>query len=582
MPFTAAALSPFEHVLARGAAHDATSGRGRVVPLDLAWLDLREAEGVEVGWDVVAGHDEPSTEPTALDQAAVSDQAAVTAPSGVPAPGQSAEGLSLEQASAALLAEIEALEAERSRVDARLVEAYGALHTVMTEQHAAHDAQLPEGFPRESPAEAAVSVGQLVAHEVVAATAVPAGEASRRLRLAAAPRRHRSLLDRLAVGAVSLHHATLIATDARHLPDDVIGSVVERVLAPMRDGSRPSHQVIVRRLRRVLASLSPADSGGRRGDALSRRSAHGQLDEHGTGVITITTSAERTVAILERIETLARALRAAGDPRTLDQLRSDLATDGLLGHTYGPCAEHSAHEAASGRPPTADSAAPGDETPRAVALAPCRPSHAEPITAATGEPGPCPCAPTAPPATVWIVVPFEVATGAGDAACEIPGHGWVTAEQARAIITAPGSEWRWLGVDALTGRALHLSTDRYRPTPAIVEQIRALDGHCRGPGCQVPAHRCDIDHHVPYPGGETSTRNGGPLHRAHHNLKTARFWSCVPTDDHATTRGLLWRTLAGRDYTTFSKDYREALDDPRPPRPPRRPWPPPPDEPPPF
>lgn len=118
-----------------------------------------------------------------------------------------------------------------------------------------------------------------------------------------------------------------------------------------------------------------------------------------------------------------------------------------------------------------------------------------------------------------------MAAGDSDAAREIPGHGWVTAEQARAIITAPGSEWRGLGVDA---------------------------------------------------------RNGGPLHRAHHNLKTARFWSCVPTDDHATTRGLHWRTLAGRDYITFPEDYREALDDPRPPRPPRRPWPPPPDEPPPF
>ena len=195
-------------------------------------------------------------------------------------------------------------------------------------------------------------------------------------------------------------------------------------------------------------------------------------------------------------------------------------------------------------------------------LAPCQPVALEPVPARDGQPGPCACSPTAPPATVWIVVPFEVATGASDAACELPGHGWVTAEHARAIITAPGSQWRWLGVDALTGRALHLAADRYRPTAAMVEQIRALDGHCRGPGCQVPAQRCDLDHHLPYPDGQTSTGNTGPLHRAHHNLKTARYWTCVPADDHARTRALHWRTLAARDYLTHPKDYREALDDP--------------------
>ena len=132
---------------------------------------------------------------------------------------------------------------------------------------------------------------------------------------------------------------------------------------------------------------------------------------------------------------------------------------------------------------------------------------------------------------MWIVVPFEVATGASDAACELPGHGWVTAEHARAIITAPGSVWRWLAVDRPTGRALQLGTDRYRPTPAMIEQVRALDGHCRGPGCQVPARRCDLDHHVPYPHGPTTVANLGPLHRRHHNLKTAGLWTCTPDTD---------------------------------------------------
>uniref|UniRef100_UPI00336552A8 HNH endonuclease signature motif containing protein n=1 Tax=Intrasporangium sp. TaxID=1925024 RepID=UPI00336552A8 len=155
-------------------------------------------------------------------------------------------------------------------------------------------------------------------------------------------------------------------------------------------------------------------------------------------------------------------------------------------------------------------------------------------------------------------------------------HGWVTAEHARAVITAPGSVWRWLAVDQATGRALQLGTDRYRPTPAMTEQVRAIDGHCRGPGCQIPANRCDLDHHVPYPHGPTSVSNLGPLHRAHHNLKTAGLWDCTPLPDTGPDtgpgipatlaardgRGLAWRTLTGRDYVTYPKSWTEALGDP--------------------
>ncbi|MDN5805223.1 MAG: HNH endonuclease, partial [Microlunatus sp.] len=136
-----------------------------------------------------------------------------------------------------------------------------------------------------------------------------------------------------------------------------------------------------------------------------------------------------------------------------------------------------------------------------------------------------------PPASVWIIVPFEVAAGLSEAACEIPGHDWVTAEHARAIITAPGSIWRTLAVDVDTGQALRLGTDSYTPTPAMIEHVRAIDGTCRAPGCQIPAHRCDIDHRVPWPAGATTLGNLQALHRGHHNPKTAGLTSVTDTSD---------------------------------------------------
>jgi hypothetical protein len=176
-----------------------------------------------------------------------------------------------------------------------------------------------------------------------------------------------------------------------------------------------------------------------------------------------------------------------------------------------------------------------------------------------GQGGPRWSVPGRPPAaTVRIVVPFEVAVGQSDAACELTGHGWVSAPHARQIIAAPGSVWQWLATDVDTGRALGLSTDRYAPTPEMVAHVKAVDGVCRGPGCQVPAERCDVDHLVPWPHGPTHVSNLDSLSRGCHNGKTARVW----TVDRVGGDGISWASLAGRDYVTYPKDWREALRDP--------------------
>ena len=142
-------------------------------------------------------------------------------------------------------------------------------------------------------------------------------------------------------------------------------------------------------------------------------------------------------------------------------------------------------------------------------------------------------------------------------------------------MTADGSVWQRLAVDVDTGRALELSTDRYRPARAMVEHVRAVDGVCRAPGCQIPADRCDLDHLVPWPVGPTTADNAQSLSRGCHHSKTAGLWSAARAPDD----GIRWTTLTGREYVTDPRDWREALHDPgaSPPSPA-----PPPDEPPPF
>ena len=73
--------------------------------------------------------------------------------------------------------------------------------------------------------------------------------------------------------------------------------------------------------------------------------------------------------------------------------------------------------------------------------------------------------------------------------------------------------------------------DGYRPSQAQRVWVMARDKTCRFPGCDYPAHRCDLDHIQEYnhdnpaAGGATSVDNLQCLCRYHHNLKTNKVWS---------------------------------------------------------
>lgn len=435
--------------------------------------------------------------------------------------GDSLRDDGLDEEAEELVAEIEALERSKARTEARLLEAYAALHTV-------EDLQLAR-LPRTP---VPLSADQIVTQEIACATGVGPAEVSRRLELATAPRRHRVLREHLRDGRVSLHRALQVVAETRALDDSVLPELETAVLAPAPDGSKSSQRLFMSRLRRCVRSADQRCEEQRRCAAVRRRRVFGRLTDDGMGVFTVVAPGEVVVGVLDRVDGLARAARATGDERTLDQLRTDLLCDLALFGTV----------------PASDRDTPRrfESCDAAVPLAP------------TSAPTCGSWLASAPPAVVRIVVPFEVAAGLSDAACEIPGRGWVAAAHARQIMTAAGSVWQRLAVDVDTGRALELSTDRYAPTREMVEHVRAVDGVCRAPGCQVPAERCDLDHIVPWPRGETRVSNFESLSRGCHNPKTARAWAVERVVDD----GVRWTSLAGRSYITYPKDWREALRDP--------------------
>lgn len=87
---------------------------------------------------------------------------------------------------------------------------------------------------------------------------------------------------------------------------------------------------------------------------------------------------------------------------------------------------------------------------------------------------------------------------------------------------------------------------RYIPSAVLAWFVRARDLTCRFPGCDRPAHRCDLDHTIAYPYGPTQASNLTCLCRKHHLLKT--FWGWRPEQWPDGT--VVWTSPRGRTYTT--------------------------------
>lgn len=104
----------------------------------------------------------------------------------------------------------------------------------------------------------------------------------------------------------------------------------------------------------------------------------------------------------------------------------------------------------------------------------------------------------------------------------LDGKVLVDRETARRI-AADTATWQRLFTDPVTG--VPVTVDSYRPTKAQQHWLAGRDGRCRGPGCNRPALRADIDHTKDFAkGGTTSIGNLGHLCRSDHMLKHDTRW----------------------------------------------------------
>ena len=266
-------------------------------------------------------------------------------------------------------------------------------------------------------------------------------------------------------------------------------------------------------VRRELVAHDPAAAERRRRQAADRADAAVRPDVEAPGRADLVggMSTEDAHACWAAADALARAARAAGDPRPLGVLRAEAVRDRILRRDdeQPPVAAQVTVLAPLDALRTADPAAP---------RAPVGEVNGQPITAThlrtllESVDALCPGG-LQPPTGGTLRFALTDPDGA-----------------LRAVLTGPE-----LGRQARRGCPDHPAgtdcgcgvvdrppaVDRYRPSDPQYEFVRTRDRRCRMPGCTTRAAWADLDHVVPHAcGGATSCENLCCLCRRHHRVKT--------------------------------------------------------------
>jgi hypothetical protein len=353
-----------------------------------------------------------------------------------------------------------------------------------------------------------------------------------------------------------------------------------------------AHKVVLR----LDADAAAARAAASTRDRAVRKSAL----EDGQAEVVLTGPALPLTAWYDGLSAEARAAKAAGDARTLDALRFDLAvgapppaapptapptaphgTAAPVGSTESGTDGHTHAYTRTGRQAYAhmpmDTVAAADASQR---------TDEDDGLAAAGQ-----GAPTGPEAPAWLGdrrrarpvqallhVPVSTALGLSNEPGWLEGYGWVSAPQCRQLL--PDAELRQVCVtgggqvidsadrvirpestpeavrEALLGMVLEpfeltaktsRSEPQHDPSMALAGFAQLRDRYCDGPtGTQLAARAADLDHDTSYPHGPTAAWNLSARSRRTHALKH---------------RG--WTRLRGRDSTLWFSPAGQLVEVPR-------------------
>ena len=336
-------------------------------------------------------------------------------------------------------------------------------------------------------------------------------------------------------GVIDYSKARLIANLTRVLSDEDAHAVEARILPAA--GQQTTGRLRAAVTRAVLA-IDPAAATKRREEAQQNPRVRRWQEDAGTAALAgYGLPPAEVLEADQRLTDRALALREAGLPGSLEELRARAYLDTLLGQDSAP-SQNPNPGPAPGRHhlaarvnltvPLLTQLGLSAELGEVAGFGPVDPALARDLTTLA----------TADPASRFCVT----VTGA---AGQTIGHGCI-----------PGRPPDLGRSSGFTVTITPLAGDRcdhrhqepaYQPSRKLRHLIEARHRTCSAPGCGRSAARCDLDHTVPYDqGGRTCECNLAPLCRHHHRCKQSEGWQL----EQAAPGQLRWTTPSGRIHLT--------------------------------
>ncbi|MGI8330841.1 DUF222 domain-containing protein [Actinomadura scrupuli] len=407
-------------------------------------------------------------------------------------------------------------------------------------------------------------------------------------------------LGALRAGLVDSAKARVMAQGTSAVTAEVAARVEAQVLGKAPDLTTSQ---LRSKVARAVIAADPQAAERRREAAEGQRDVRCHEERDGSGTATISgrhLPADQAIAAANRLNAIARGLKADGDSRRLGAIRADVLLAMMLGLLPADLRPHAGPEHASGRssPPPGD---PGEGRPASsgtsAATGPGHPGGPGRPRGPSDRVGDDPPGPSRPedgdrhggqdpvpwyeaaeqdlthdpyeqgddlPAhrdaeiaaragarigTVNLTIPLTTYLGLGQAPADIPGYGPLLAAVARILAdnaTRPGTAWCITVLDD-EGRPIQHGETRYRPGPALRRKIEARNPVCVFPQCRRPARACDLDHCVPYGTHDQAITCGcnlQPLCRRHHRIKQAKGWRL----DQLEPGHHVWTTPSGERH----------------------------------
>jgi hypothetical protein len=342
----------------------------------------------------------------------------------------------------------------------------------------------------------------LAAQEIACATSLPFATARAQVELAdrvgeCMPASWMAL-DR---GELTLNHLKALHRTTQNCPP-ALAQRVETKLVPIAVARRWTPSELARAARKEIIAIDPDGAAKRAEKAKADADVEMIAGEDETATMAATGEATLVRQMMDQLDTLAAAMRRAGDDRPIGLRRFHALFAAVLGAT----------------------------------------SHSNP---------------GAPSAQILVTIDLTTLLGLTNNPAELSGYGPITAETARRI--AADATLRRLITDPLTGRPIDLGR-KYKPSKLVRDLVQATQPRCSMVGCSRPAYQCELDHRLEHGrNGDTNPDNLQPLCKLHHQLKTKKRWKVGANEDGSLT----WTSFLGFTYTT--RDLDPLIGDPDPP-----------------